>query len=430
MKFYFLSILAWSTVGLPNSLKAQSPIIQTPHHLICQFQKGNPSKKLVEGDIVEFDMIFKIGDSVLNDSRQMNQNKSIELLLPEFETAAPFNTGLPLEGIYMMNANDSAIFKVTSKTFFEFVGQPMPEWIKDIDTFKWEVAMRKVTTAASFVEENAKLRVKSNSFVTTKNGVQYKIVELGKGGYAARAGDIVEINIEYAIGDSVVFNNLAQNDGLPISQAISPSMGPVDIMEAIAILQEGDSAILRIPMKEFLEATKMPLEPWMKETDMHEWRVKMIAVKSAKQMKEDAEKAKVEVAAKEERVIQEYIKANNIQNVQKTASGLRYVITSEGSGSKPTKGQSATVNYTGKLIDGKLFDSNVDPKFGHVEPFTVSVGEGQVIAGWDEGLMLLNKGAKATFIIPSALGYGERAMGQDIPANSVLVFDVELTEVK
>jgi len=402
----------------------------TPSDLSYEFIKGTPSKTLVAGDIVEIDMIFKIGDSVMNDSRKLNQDKPIEIPLPELDTTAPFNTGLPLEGFYMMNANDSAIFKLPSKKFFESVGQPLPEWIKETDTFKWEVAMRKVTTAASFAEENAKLRVKSDDFVTSKNGVQYKIVELGKGGYAAQAGDIVEMNIEYVIGDTVVFNTLVQNNGLPISQTISPSKNPVDIMEAIAILQEGDSAVLRIPMKEFMEATKMPLEPWMKETDMHEWRVKVVSVKSAKQMKEDAEKAKKDLAGNEEKVIDDYIKNNNIQNVQKTASGLRYVITTEGNGPKPTKGQSATVNYTGKLIDGKIFDSNVDPKFGHVEPFSVPVGAGQVIAGWDEGLMLLNKGAKATFIIPSALGYGERAMGQDIPANSILVFDIELTEVK
>lgn len=402
----------------------------TSHDLSYDFIKGTPSKTLVAGDIVEIDLIFKIGDSVLNDSRKMNQDKPIELPLPEFDTAAPFNTGLPLEGFYMMNADDSAIFKVPSKIFFESVGQPMPEWIKDTDTFKWEVAMRKVTTAASFAEANAKLRVKSDDFATTKNGVQYKIIELGKGGYAAQTGDIVEMNIEYAIGDTVIFNTMVQNNGLPIAQTISPSKNPVDIMEAVAILQEGDSAVIRIPMKEFMEATKMPLEPWMKETDMHEWRVKVVSVKSAKQMKEDAEKAKKDLAGNEDKVIQEYIKANNIQNVQKTENGLYYTITSEGTGPKPTKGQSATVNYTGKLIDGKVFDSNVDPKFGHAEPFTVPVGAGQVIAGWDQGLMLLNQGSKATFIIPSALGYGERAMGQDIPANSILVFDVELTEVK
>jgi len=106
-----------------------------------------------------------------------------------------------------------------------------------------------------------------------------------------------------------------------------------------------------------------------------------------------------------------------------TKSGLQYVITQKGNGEKPQKGDNVVVHYTGKLTNGEKFDSSVDRN----EPFTFTLGMGEVIAGWDEGIALLSKGAKATLRVPPELGYGARAMGP-IPANSTLVFDVELID--
>jgi peptidylprolyl isomerase len=83
------------------------------------------------------------------------------------------------------------------------------------------------------------------------------------------------------------------------------------------------------------------------------------------------------------------------------------------------------VHYTGKLLDGTKFDSSVD----RGEPFGFTLGKGQVIKGWDEGIGLMNVGGKATLIIPSSIAYGDRDMGT-IPPYSTLVFDVELLEVE
>jgi peptidyl-prolyl cis-trans isomerase A (cyclophilin A) len=77
-----------------------------------------------------------------------------------------------------------------------------------------------------------------------------------------------------------------------------------------------------------------------------------------------------------------------------------------------------------------VFDSNTDPKFNHVTPFTFTLGQGQVIKGWDEGVALLQIGTKGTFFIPSALGYGPSGAGQQIPPDAVLVFDVELVGIE
>jgi peptidylprolyl isomerase len=113
-----------------------------------------------------------------------------------------------------------------------------------------------------------------------------------------------------------------------------------------------------------------------------------------------------------------------------TASGLMYIDVKPGKGAMPKQGQTITVNYTGKLTDGKVFDSNVDPSKGHVKPFQTKIGVGQVIKGWDEGFLSMKVGGKRRLIIPSDLGYGANGQGADIPPNATLIFDVELLKVE
>jgi FKBP-type peptidyl-prolyl cis-trans isomerase len=87
------------------------------------------------------------------------------------------------------------------------------------------------------------------------------------------------------------------------------------------------------------------------------------------------------------------------------------------------------MNYTGRFVDGKTFDSNVDPKFNHVEPFEFTLGAGMVIKGWDEGLVGMKIGEKKTLTVPPEKGYGPNDRGS-IPGNSTLIFDVELVGIK
>jgi len=111
---------------------------------------------------------------------------------------------------------------------------------------------------------------------------------------------------------------------------------------------------------------------------------------------------------------------------QKTKSGLRYQIINEGSGPQPKKGQTISVHYKGSLVNGNVFDSSYKRK----EPIEFPVGAGHVIEGWDEGLLLLKEGTKAQFVIPPDLAYGDKEVGGVIPANSILIFDLELMKVK
>ena len=109
-----------------------------------------------------------------------------------------------------------------------------------------------------------------------------------------------------------------------------------------------------------------------------------------------------------------------------TASGLKYVDRVEGQGESPKVGQRVTVHYTGWLEDGTKFDSSLD----RGEPFTFTIGVGQVIRGWDEGVLTMKVGGKRRLIIPADLGYGSRGAGNVIPPNATLLFDVELLGVK
>lgn len=111
---------------------------------------------------------------------------------------------------------------------------------------------------------------------------------------------------------------------------------------------------------------------------------------------------------------------------KETESGLRYQIIQKGDGEKANKGDMVSVHYKGQLLDGTVFDSSYKRK----QPIDFNVGIGQVIQGWDEGILLLNVGDKARFVIPSYLAYGERGAGGVIPPNAILIFDVELMNVK
>ena len=121
---------------------------------------------------------------------------------------------------------------------------------------------------------------------------------------------------------------------------------------------------------------------------------------------------------------QKYLAENGARpEVKTTASGLQYEVLEEGTGAQPSATDSVTVHYTGKLLDGTVFDSSVN----RGEPATFPLN--RVIPGWTEGVQLMKEGAKYTFFIPSDLAYGAQGVPNAIPPHSTLIFDVELIKV-
>ncbi len=135
--------------------------------------------------------------------------------------------------------------------------------------------------------------------------------------------------------------------------------------------------------------------------------------------------SKAERLAQEKRAAEAAF-AKEVEGFSKTESGLYYQITEHGTGEQPQRGQHVAVHYTGMLLDKTVFDSS----YRRREPIEFKVGVGQVISGWDEGIMLLHQGDKARLVIPAELAYGSRGAGGVIPPNAPLIFDVELVKIK
>ncbi len=154
------------------------------------------------------------------------------------------------------------------------------------------------------------------------------------------------------------------------------------------------------------------------ETGMH---IQSFLMKKSKEMQ-----AKEGVVAEENLAAgQKFLEENKgKEGVKTTESGLQYKVLTEGQGRSPKSTDTVVVQYTGKLIDGTVFDSSIE----RGEPATFQV-EG-VIPGWSEALMMMKVGSKWELYVPSNLAYGERKRGEQIPANSVLIFEVELLDIK
>lgn len=262
------------------------------------------------------------------------------------------------------------------------------------------------------------------------SGISYKIVKDVPGNPPAK-GDFVQMHFVTKSGDKVLQESRAMGPEPQMAKLGDPQFAG-DPIEVISMLSVGDSAVIVVP-GDSLRKKGIQLPEDIKTLDMY---VSVTGTKTEAQVQADQAKLQEEMQKKaaaqggiDDKLIQDYLAKNKIK-ATKTASGLYYVITSPGTGEQIKSGQEAQVMYAGKLLNGKVFDANMGPEAKRSEPLPVPVGQGRVIRGWDEGLQLLKKGSKATFYIPSPLAYGQQAMGADIPANSVLVFDVEIKDVK
>ena len=189
--------------------------------------------------------------------------------------------------------------------------------------------------------------------------------------------------------------------------------GPTDWLDnkhsVFGYVTEGQNVVDKIVQGDLIESIKIKRYG----DDAIKWNAK----DAFNEFKANEESRRNKVKENEEKVIE-----GLTAEMKKTNTGLYYKITKDGIGPFPSKGDKVSVHYKGTLLDGTVFDSS----YQRNQPIEFDIGLGQVIAGWDEGIMLLNKGAGARFIIPSNLAYGSRGAGGIIPPNSTLIFEVEL----
>ena len=288
-------------------------------------------------------------------------------------------------------------------------------------------------------------KVSYPGYEKSENGVYAKFYKRDKKGIKAKEGDVIKLILLYKNSkDSILFDSKKQNPsgGDFIEFPLNKSTFKGSFEDALCMLAVGDSASFLINADSvFLKTFGTKEVPaFIEKGSLLDFEVKLEKITS----KEDAEKenikkmeekkAMMEALKKNEPAILTKYLADNKITATPSVNGLYYIEKAAGNGVKPTKGCKVKVNYTGRLLDGSIFDTSDEAVAKQAglfderrpyEPIEFSLGVGQVIPGWDEGISLMSIGAKGQLIIPSSIGYGEQGAGP-IPPFSSLVFDVEL----
>lgn len=266
----------------------------------------------------------------------------------------------------------------------------------------------------------------------TANGTQLQILTTSNG-RKVKLDDIITFHvIQKTSKDSILYSSYTA--GKPVQVKVQPQG---DLMDIFPLLAEKDSALVKISTDTIFKNNEAQRPPFLPKGSFISCLIKIEKVQSLDEAISERNAMMDALAAKETADMNKYI-ADKGLTLSTTVSGLKYKITSPSVKRKPVAGDSVQVNYTGRTVEGKVFDSSIEAdakaaglvQHGRTyEPIAFRVGQGMVIPGWDEGLLLLGEGAKATFVIPSKLAYGERGAGEDIKPFNTLIFDVQLVKV-
>jgi peptidylprolyl isomerase len=395
--------------------------------------------KIRTGSIVTLYLKYGTKDSVLFDSKDVPQ----PIMLPVAESQYE---GDFYECLKLMKLGDSATFVLKAGPLFtKTFGQPaVPEFLTDESDIYFDLKVRKVQTQEEIDRETAiknmqleqeemlKIEeyVRNNNITVQPSASGVYFLESKKGsGKAPIAEGYCSANYSVSfLGGEQLFTTLDR--GEPVDFKFGSKFENEGFMEVIGMMREGGKANAIVPSSMAFGAQGAggvvpPFATLYYEIELvkiitKEEFEKKQAEKEAKKQAENAEKEKNETSS-----IQKYLKDNNITPTTTLPNGLIYVEKQAGTGPKPLDGKKVKVHYTGRLLDGTVFDSSVE----RGEPYEFALGRRAVIEGWDAGIALMNEGGKATLIIPSKLAYKDRGAGT-IPPFSPLVFDVELVETE
>ncbi|MBL0146460.1 MAG: FKBP-type peptidyl-prolyl cis-trans isomerase [Chitinophagaceae bacterium] len=292
----------------------------------------------------------------------------------------------------------------------------------------------------------------TEAFKKGGDGIEYKIISKGNG-KKLNYGNFMQMHIVqmYKGAKDTVLSD--SRDMMPRIEVFDSVQTPPVYFKILRQLKSGDSLVLRTLTDSVFKKQPDQMPPYMKKGKYLYTTIKLVNIFETKDQADSANKAEWALAKakcttskllllkkislqkslnwiKILRHWKTILLKNNIK-AQKTKWGTFVVINTPGTGANASPNDVVTVNYTGKTFDSsKVFDSNIDPKFKHTQPYQVSMGQlGSVIPGWTDGFALLNKGCKATMYIPSPLGYGTQGNGT-IKPNDILVFDIDMVNIE
>ena len=277
-------------------------------------------------------------------------------------------------------------------------------------------------------------------------GMEYKIVADGKG-ETLKPGQFVEFHFTSVYNNGKKDSILNSTRDLGAAQIItfdSTNLPPA-YFKLFKQLKKGDSLSTKMLTDTVFKKQPEAMPAFMKKGNYLYTNIRIINVYKTQEEADKARQAnmatqeilgKQKAAAqlvKDDKILKDYFAKNNIK-VTKTDKGAYVEILQQGTGAMLDTSVITKIKYTGKTIAGKMFDSNVDPSKGHLDPLSVNLTNdmslgGGVIAGMSDGLKLMNKGTKAKIYIPSSLAYGAAGAGGDIGPNENLFFEVEVLEI-
>lgn len=274
-----------------------------------------------------------------------------------------------------------------------------------------------------------------NAMQRTPKGASYQIFTTNSGA-KLKDGDIVTFQyIQKTDKDSVLYSTYVS--GKPGMARVQPSQNVADLMEIFPLLAVNDSVAVKVPTDSLFKGHEEARPPFFPKGSNLDFTIKIQKAQTMEAFMDDLKKAEITGADK-------YIADHKITGLQTTASGLKYAVTQPSAKPKPMNGDTVLVNYVGRGVDDKVFDTSVEAvaqatglaqqqQGRKYEPIKVVLGagpgqDGAVIPGWNEGLLLLNEGSKAVFVIPSSLAYGPQG-NQGIAPYSTLIFDLEVVKV-
>lgn len=268
---------------------------------------------------------------------------------------------------------------------------------------------------------------KTPEFIELESGLKYRKLSEGSDKRAGE-GDIMNVVMTHTLGDSVLYDS-GNDPGYFLDPATSL---PPNLSEVFQLCGPGDSVQIEMAFTEYAGLTGYPVMP-EDSTKVIMWNIKVNDVGTEAAF---IEKFQAKQRETDRGIIEDYLVNNNLEATT-TDEGIAVVTLEAGNGEFPQKGDKVKVDYSVRLLNGTLIDTS-DEELAKANdlyyeqreyaPYEFTLGNREVIEGWDLGIPKVDKGGKAKLLIPSQYAYGARNDGGPIPPNSVLVFDIEVVD--